>query len=574
LDLSKIEAGGLELEDVEFDLRGVIDETIDAVALKASEKHLELFVDVDFACPNLFRGDPMRLRQILLNLVSNAVKFTAAGDIIVSVAPAAAAEGLAALDFSVKDSGIGISADQMGKLFKPFVQADASTTRQYGGTGLGLSICRLLVEATGGKIRVRSEPGEGSTFTFQVILRPGVISAPRVALNLPISALVVSAHPTRLRLLTRQMRDWNIDVTATASGREALARWDAAMLDGSLPMVALVDEDLGDHAGEWLCERLRARDPERSCELVLLTSLSSESHRESPATIHRTVAKPVKRAALRHLLIELSSNIVSAPSAPAAILNFEGLHALLVDDNAVNQKVGERLLTRLRLRVTHAWNGAEALEVLRQQRVDVVLMDCQMPVMDGYEATRILRGPDGNVLDPKVPVIAMTANALLGDREQCIAAGMDNYLTKPLDPQRLLAALQSAGLATHATLPRAAPGAAVETLDVAALESICDGDCEFLRELLETYLTSAAALLLEIERGATERSVSTLRRCAHQLKGASATVHAHGVAGAAATLETSSWIDFPVHFAALRRAWAEAKLCVTLELRQLLPAGI
>ena len=573
LDFSKIEAGTLELEHVEFDLRGVIDEMIDAVALKASEKHLDLLVDVDLACPNLFWGDPMRLRQILLNLVSNAIKFTAAGDIIVSVAPAAAGEGFAALDFSVKDGGIGISADQIGRLFKPFVQADASTTRQYGGTGLGLSISRLLVEAMDGTIGVESEPGAGSTFSFQVVLRPGAISAPRVSLNIPTRALVVSAHPMRLGLLTRQMRDWNIDVTAAASASEALARWDAAELDRCLPMVALVDEDLGDHAGTWLCENLRERDPGRSCELVLLTSLARELDGKAPTPAYRTVTKPVKRAALRRLLIELSNHVVSEPSAPEAIPNFDGLHALLVDDNAVNQKVGERLLSRLGLRVTQAWNGAEALEILRQQHVDVVLMDCQMPVMDGYEATRTLRRPDGNVLDSKVPVIAMTANALVGDREQCIAAGMDNYLTKPLDPQRLLAALQSAGLATHATLPSATPRSAVETLDVAALELICDGDRDFLRELLEAYLTSVAALLLDIERGATERSVATIKRCSHQLKGASANVHAHGVARAAATLETSSWVDFPVHFAALRRAWAEAKLCITLKLRELLTSS-
>jgi len=243
-----------------------------------------------------------------------------------------------------------------------------------------------------------------------------------------------------------------------------------------------------------------------------------------------------------------------------------------VDDNAVNQKVSERLLTRLGLRVTQAWNGIEALGILRQQRVDVVLMDCQMPIMDGYAATRAIRQPGSGMMDPNVPVIAMTANALSGDRERCLAAGMNNYLSKPIDPQRLLTLLEELHLKVHSMPPDEAADSA-GSWDIEALKAACGDDAEFLRDLLETYLTSTESLLVDIERAASRQDVVALKRLAHQLKGASSTVYAGGVAAAALMLEVSELADLPVHLAALQRAWTGAKRRVIQELGDLSPGS-
>ncbi len=362
LDFSKIEARQLELENIDFDLRGVIDATIDAVALKAGEKQLELLVNVDLTCADFYRGDPTRVRQILLNLLSNAVKFTETGEIALSVSPTPAPEGRVALAFSLRDTGIGIPPNRLGQLFAPFTQGDASTTRQHGGTGLGLSICRQLVEAMGGTIVAETAPGGGSVFRFNVVL----------------------------------------------------SRSDANRFDPVL-------------------------------------------------------TKPVKREALLRVVTDMSGGTLSNSDPPtAAAGDLHGLHVLLVDDNAVNQKLGARLLQKMGLRVTSAWDGSQAVEQMRRQRFDVVLMDCQMPKLDGYEATRMIRQPGNGVVDPRTPIIAMTAHAMSGDRERCLAAGMDDYLTKPVEPMRLRALLQS--VTTRMQAPPAAPGARRNIIDVLTVQ--------------------------------------------------------------------------------------------------------
>jgi two-component system, sensor histidine kinase and response regulator len=446
LDFSKIESGHLQLESIDFDLRSVIDETVDAVALRASEKHVELLVDMDPDCATSYRGDPTRMRQILLNLLSNAVKFTESGDVILSVAAAPAPQGRIALDFSIADSGIGISESQMAKLFAPFTQADASTTRKHGGTGLGLSICRQLVALMGGNIRVESVLGRGSVFRFQVMLEPStrITCVSHLPLNGPLRTLLVEDHPVSARILTAQLRSFGIEVVWASSAEEALQRWTELDSAGHVPQIALLDHQIANRDADWLGAQIRRRDPARRCRLVLLNSLKNPFSLDYQGIFDRAITKPVKRDALFRALAELiggesSLNIKRAQ----ADHSLQGLHALLVDDNAVNQKLGERQLTRLGLTVTQAWNGLEALAQLRSRRFDVVFMDCQMPEMDGYEATRILRRADSGVLDSRVKVIAMTAHALAGDRERCIAAGMDDYVTKPIDAKHLARVIES-----------------------------------------------------------------------------------------------------------------------------------
>jgi PAS domain S-box-containing protein len=445
LDLSKIDSGHLELECIDFDLRGAIDEAIDAVTLNASEKRIELLVDIDLNCPVTVRGDSMRLRQILLNLLSNAIKFTVRGDVTLSVAPAPAPPGRLALDFEVKDQGIGLTAAQIGKLFVPFTQADASTTRRYGGTGLGLSICRRLVEAMGGHIGVESQPGVGSSFKFRVVLEPGAkaASGPPRRFATPLHALIVDDHPVSRRILSNQLGSWGVKVTTAATALDGLNRWQALSAGGEAPQVAILDQQLPDHDGTWLAQQIRALDATGRCHLVLLSSLTSQLNGPGSAPFIRAISKPVKSEVLYRTLEEaLGGARERPPETDHDTLTTRGLRILLVDDNVVNQKLGQKLLTRMGCEVTQAVNGLEALDALRQQVFDAVLMDCQMPLMDGYEATRILRQPESGMLDPEVPVIALTAHALSGDRDRCLAAGMNDHIAKPIDPKRLLEVLQ------------------------------------------------------------------------------------------------------------------------------------
>ena len=444
LDFSKIESGSLELESIDFDLRSVIDESVDAIALQASEKHLEVLVDVALTCPQSVRGDPTRLRQILLNLLSNAVKFTAAGDISLTVSSAAAPAGRLALDVAVADSGIGIPQDRIGRLFTPFTQADASTTRRHGGTGLGLSICRRLITAMGGTISIDSRPGFGTTFRFQILLDPSAHAAALRQAPVPSQtrALLVEDHPVNRRILGALLQSWGVAVATANDAEAALIQWDALAAAGETPQLAILDHHLPGHDGDWLGRQIRQRDRAGVCKLVLLRSLDSHSRNTDRGPFDRLIVKPVKPDALYSVLAELTGGQPTPlPAGAIESARFDGLRALLVDDNPVNQKIGHQLLMRMGFHVTPAWNGRQALELLRAERFDVVLMDCQMPEMDGYDATRALRRADSGVLDCGVPVIAMTANALAGDRERCLAAGMDDYLTKPIHRTSLAAAL-------------------------------------------------------------------------------------------------------------------------------------
>jgi two-component system, sensor histidine kinase and response regulator len=559
LDFSKIESGHLELESIDFDLRSVIDETVDAVALNASEKRIEILVDVDPTCAISYRGDPTRLRQILLNLLSNAVKFTDAGDVALAVGPAPAPEGRVALAVSVSDSGIGIPPDRIGRLFAPFTQADASTTRKHGGTGLGLSICRQLIDQMGGSINVESRLGHGSVFRFQVVLdrSAGPEAWTQVPLSGPACALVVDDHAVNLRILSTQLRSWGIKVATASTAEEALRQWDALAGSGQMPQIALLDHRLADHDGDWLGNKIRERDPTHQCRLVLLRSLTSHFNGGDSGVFDRTITKPVKSDVLFRLLAELVGTELSPSGRSAMASNgLEGFHVLLVDDNAVNQKLGERLLTRLGLTVTQAWNGLEALEHLRRRQFDAVLMDCQMPKLDGYEATRRLRQPQSGVLNPRLPVIAMTAHALTGDRERCLAAGMDDYVTKPIDPKRLLAVLQGVLKTSAGTI-----------LDMAALRLTCDDDGDFIKEILGEFLRSASTIVAGIDKAALQQNLPGLRSLAHQLKGAASNVHAGRLAAAAATAEMTDEVKLESCMATFLHAWVATRQHVENELQ-------
>jgi two-component system, sensor histidine kinase and response regulator len=444
LDFSKIEAGQMTLEQVDFDLTAIIEQSIDATMLRVGEKGLELIVDVDPGLRHGLRGDPTRLRQVVLNLLNNAVKFTEKGEVRLCVLVQPAEGNCARLRVEVADTGPGLSSAQRQRLFMPFIQADASTTRRFGGTGLGLSICRRLVDLMSGSIGVDSTPGSGSRFWFEITLPIVPLpSAPSVVDLSGCHVLVVDDHPVNRRILDRQLVSAGCLVTCAASAIEGESAWRELASDGRAPTVVLLDHDLPDHSGSWLAARMRLDPRAAGLPIILMSSLGNRVSSESfDGVIDRTLTKPVKHTALLQCLqdvIGARRAAVSADAVSGAVLC--GIRVLLAEDNVINQKLASRLLEKLGAEVTVAEDGAAAITHLAAMPFDVVFMDCQMPVMDGYEATRRIRAGAAGAAAATTPVIALTAHAFSADRDRCLAAGMNDYLTKPIDVKVLRSVL-------------------------------------------------------------------------------------------------------------------------------------
>ncbi len=398
------------------------------------------------------RGDPTRIRQILLNLLSNAIKFTATGSVLLAVDMLTETTREWSIGFAVKDTGIGIPADRVEMLFAPFIQADSSTTRRFGGTGLGLSISKRLAELMGGVIDVRSSEGVGSTFTCTLKLqRSDVLPTSQIANRLlGLRVLIAVGRPDLQRILERQLQPEGCELTFVSSAESALAAHTRLLAMDRAPSALVIEHPLSDHPASWLVAHIRAcAAPPPS--VILLTALSAKLSEEDQRHMDRILKKPVRTSALLGALADLTRNAGPAPPADATAppLPLAGLRVLLAEDNPVNQKLAVRLLQKLGVEVQVAVNGADALRALREADFDVVLMDCQMPEMDGYEATRRLRSVAGAVRNPDIPVIALTAHALATDRSKCLAAGMNDYLTKPISPTQLHQCLVRALPATH-----------------------------------------------------------------------------------------------------------------------------
>jgi CheY-like chemotaxis protein len=443
LDFSKIEAGRLELESIDFNIQNVIEDALDAVALRAAEKRLELRLDIEPATPRIFRGDPTRLRQILLNLLSNAIKFTERGEVSLTLGATVDRGDEMMLQFAVRDTGIGIPADRIHTLFAPFIQADTSTTRRFGGTGLGLSISKRLAEAMGGAIEVDSTPGQGSTFRFAVRLRLGGVSAGESTNQLAGLRVLIVGHPSNRGILERQLTPQGCELSFRSTAEEGLAQYRAMLAADRPPAAVVIDYDLSDRSGTWVAAEIRATAAPPAA-LILLTSLSTSISEAETRQIDRVVTKPAKTSALVRALAELTQvdrPAIGAGSAAAGAPVLSGMRILLAEDNPVNQKLATRLLQKLGADVRVVNNGVEVLQALREADFDAVLMDCQMPQMDGYEATRQLRSAEGSARNPHIPVIALTAHAMPTDRALCLAAGMNDYLTKPINPAHLRHAL-------------------------------------------------------------------------------------------------------------------------------------
>jgi PAS domain S-box-containing protein len=456
LDFSKIESGRLTPENEEFSVSECVEGALDILAAKAAEKHLDLLYEIAAGVPPLARGDETRLRQILVNLLGNAIKFTAHGEVVLTLgsqpvdpATAGGPERVRLL-FSVRDTGIGISAEAMGRLFQSFSQADASTTRRYGGTGLGLVISKRLAELMHGEMSVESEFGHGSTFRFSVVVE-NVPVKPRhyhAAGYLPLAGkrlLIVDDNETNRRILLRLAQGWNMLAQAADSGPAALA----LLASGARFDFAILDMQMPDMDGLMLGRAIRQNYSAEAMPLVLLSSQGERAHIADKALFAVSLIKPAKPAQLIDALAKLSTAMAEKAAAPPASGAPSGnpLHSekvLLADDNAINQKVAFAMISKIGYRADPAANGLEALAAVKRQHYDIIFMDVQMPEMDGLEATRQIRALAAAEGRRGPWIIALTANAMQDDRELCLAAGVDDYVTKPFTQPDITAALERA----------------------------------------------------------------------------------------------------------------------------------
>ncbi len=467
LDFSKIEAGKLELEMLDFNFRDMMEDLMEIMSVHALNKGIELTSYVHADVPSWVCGDPGRIRQILINLTGNGIKFTEQGAVVVRVALERIDGDEVALLIEVQDNGPGIPADRIDRLFKSFSQVDASTTRKHGGTGLGLVICQQLTELMGGHIGVESQPGRGTRFWFTLVLekRPAPEGAHRIspAIIQGKRILVVDDNPTNRELFCAYLKTWGCRFDAASSGDAGLEKLRAAATDDPFD-AALVDFMMPGMAGDHLGQAIKKDPAVKQTALIMLTSrgLRGDSQRMKEIGFAGYLTKPVKRQHLFECLVRVlagSSQPVSELHPPAPMVTRHSidearqkeLRVLVVEDNAVNQKVAVLMLKKMGYRADVAVNGREAVDALKQVSYDLVLMDQQMPEMDGLEATRVIRS-SADVTNRRVPIIAMTANALKGDRERCLEAGMDDYLSKPVKPDQLKSKLDqwlAAGWGVH-----------------------------------------------------------------------------------------------------------------------------
>ena len=542
LDFSKIESRKLEIESVPFILGDIVSDMLKPFALRAEQKGLELISHIAPDAPAAVVGDPVRVQQVLGNLVGNALKFTERGHVLVELREEARGEGCTMLHFSVADTGIGVPADKHATIFEAFRQADGSTTRRFGGTGLGLTISSTLVHLMGGKIWLESEPGVGTTFhftlPFDIAPHSETNRAEPLLANLPV--LIVDDNPVNCRLFHEQLTRWEMKPTAVSGGQEAVEVLLAASRNGNPFVLVLLDANMPDMDGFGVAERIAAHPELAGSTIMMLTSSGhyGDAGRCRELGISAYLTKPVKQADLLNQICRVlehngkaSVAVKAAPSAAAKPVRAAKI--LLAEDNLVNQRVAVGILTRRGHQVRVANNGREAIEAVEREPFDLILMDVQMPEMGGFEATAVIREREARTGE-HIRIVAMTAHAMTGDRERCLAAGMDGYLSKPINQSLLFDVVEQGSVGV---LAKVAPPAQPAVFNQSELMHRLGGDMDLLTDVVRIFLDDCPKRLVAIKNAVDLRDAELIRTTAHALKGAAGTLSATGVFEAAQTLE-------------------------------------
>ena len=550
LDFSKIEAGKLELERIDFSIEEVLNSLRDMAAGHAHDKGLEMLFDIDPALPAALIGDPLRLGQILTNLATNAIKFTEEGEVVVQVSQANREAGSARIQFSVRDTGIGIDAEQQANLFTPFSQADSSTTRKYGGSGLGLAICKDLVDRMGGRIWVDSLPGKGSTFGFEVdfaVSNAVAESLPILAEDLNLErALVVDDNEAAREVLQQMLEGMGIPASVTSSGAEAIAELEAACRQQRPRRLVLMDWNMPGMDGVEATRKIRSNAAISVQPVIIMVSAYSREQalhdvREtgpddflakpvSPSSLFNAISQQFSGEARQHARTISDRFAISPASA-----GLRGARILLVEDHALNQELAMEVLGGAGMEVTLANNGREAVDLVERHEFDGILMDIQMPVMDGYAATREIRKKPGL---GDLPIIATTANALAGDREKALAAGMNDHIPKPMDIDAALATI------AHWIKP-ATSGPVSSTEDLPGISrnaglKVSHGDPKLYRKLLARFAATETSFAERFQAALADQDLESAERHAHSLKGVAGNIGALALQSAAGNLEQAT----------------------------------
>jgi two-component system sensor histidine kinase/response regulator len=547
LDFSKMEAGKLEIDRTPFNLRETLEETIRTFGIRAGEKGLELACDIRSDVPQIVVGDPTRLRQIIVNLLGNAIKFTDQGEVVLQTEVKLLQEHSASLHFTIRDTGIGISTDKQKLIFEAFAQADSSPSRKYGGTGLGLAISTRLVEMMGGRIWLESEPGQGSTFHFTADI--GLPQAPfaRQERNGEITlagipVLIVDDNATNRRILETTLLQWGMKPTIAESGMAALTALRRAKQAGNKNLLLLLDAQMPGMDGFTLVEKVR-QDPELPTPTVMMLTSGGQrgdAERCRELGIFAYLTKPIRQWELREAILGVLG-MKQEKGEKAKLLTRHTLHetrrrlhVLLAEDNAINRELVLRLLSKRGHTVVVAANGKQAVSAFEAQSFDVILMDAQMPEMDGFEATAAIRHKEMTA-GTHVPIIAITAHAMKGDRERCLSAGMDGYVSKPVQAEELIRAVEGLGSTSGA-------GGKIQeyindVLDREVVLARVDGDEALLADLARLFCEDSPNMLWAIRQAVAKKDSAALERAAHSLKGSISTFAARDATEAASRLE-------------------------------------